>query len=179
MKSLFAAIAMCVAAPASVAIEVKGLEIGSVVTEQALQRIFGSAKCEGRPTHVALPVSCTAPISYLGLKTSAQIFIDQRSSRAIQMTINVSFDKLADIERVLTARYGAPIQKRGAVRSVTLIDPKTKAETTSDYTEPCTSWKNVEGSDVTVCQAVPVLGLDSGRVTYSYSERKVLDPNDL
>ncbi|MEO8743345.1 MAG: hypothetical protein ABI365_09160 [Lysobacteraceae bacterium] len=167
--------------------EVKGLKLGDVVTTQSLANLFGTATCPTAEAQAHMHndvydvfIFCKVPISYLGIRTSAKIGITE-SWRVTSIFIIIPVERLSDVETVLAKKYGRPTLNRGTIRMFRLKDPKTGVETGPEIPskELCSEWKDIEQSNISVCDAFPSPGYSPPGVWYRYRAPVVLDPSDI
>lgn len=155
------------------AMEVKGLKIGSIVSEDRLAAIFGSAECPSNDQvrssdSFRKPLHCTVPISYLGIKTSAKVYLTQKW--VVQGLSIYIPGRLEEIEAILEKKYGKPHVMRTTVR---VIEVGNKTITATDM---CTRWFSVNGVNVSVCEARQEF---ESSVNYTLATLSPLEPSDI
>lgn len=140
------------------AITVKGLTLGEVANAQQLADVFGSANCPNQQAKELALIqrshySCSVPISYLGIKTSATIYFN-RGGASTSISIELPADAVQRVEPILTEKYGAPSFKDNIY----------------------TRWEGVEGSDIRLRRALP---MNRASVTYTLRAPSQLDSDDI
>jgi hypothetical protein len=155
------------------ALDVKGLRLGEVYTPQKLAEIFGSARCA--KLGFGATYNCPVPISYLGLKTDAEVVLSENWV-AREIAIKIPRTRIKDVESVLLKQYGIPHKKRGEPDG--WAPPVHPGEQKQQMLSRCTEWRNVEGGNVSVCEPLfPTAG--GPYVRYSISDNIELDPADI
>ncbi|GAB3733931.1 hypothetical protein GCM10028862_16680 [Luteimonas pelagia] len=164
------------------AVEIKGLTLGQTYDVQSLANIFGNATCPpasegvlGR-ARVFNSVRCHVPISYLGLKTSADVVLS-RDWMVRSLQISIPAARITDVEEVLAAKYGEPSLRRGEFERMV---PGLNGGAEQPLLARCSVWNEAQGAQVRVCEA-PVVPIGPGGpyVEYSLSLSAPLDATDL
>ncbi len=137
------------------AMEIKGLRLGAPTTPGQLAQLYGSAQCPDDLVADALRkmgiTRCTVPLSYLGVQTSADIYI--LDGYAATIRINLPSNLESQVVEFFAARYGEP---------------------TTRATTGCSEWRKVDNSNLKLCAS-----REKVEVTFSYSAPSTIDSSDI
>lgn len=162
------------------ALEFKGIEIGSVYTDQNIKLLFKEAGCA--PTYSkASDRICKISVSYYGIRTTANV--NKNINNVVtSISLNIPKSSLDGIEEILTNKHGTPNPKRGTPNtSLFTIHEARKAPYQKLVTrhEKCSKWTNVQGVDIEFCEPYQYSGAsDSITIIYRITDNPTLDPTD-
>jgi hypothetical protein len=145
---LFSLVGLLTGALSASAMEVKGLKLGTIYTQEEASEILRSRLwCpteEQRRSELRYKRgTCEAPITYLGFETTIRLDVDE-VGRLSRIQIYVPDESIPEIEKLFDSKYGARVMTRGDVKRF----GRGKKDT---YVTNCSKWEGVQDSDIVVC----------------------------